>query len=151
MRLVYELHFQLVHRELVTSSPWLKVLSVRKHYLRVAGLVVIGCAPEMILPDQWLYSWVCDSGIIHGVMDQISVISTRIFCSLCERLAFSISLIAFQIGITSSPLGTMFHYLRFLPPFLPPVHAHPVSCLQTFKMCFLIRGDEHVGISWGAT
>lgn len=79
IRLVYELHFQLVHWELLTSSPWSRVLSVRRHYLWVAA-VVIACAPEMILPDQWLYSWVCDSGINYVAMDQMSVISSHIFC-----------------------------------------------------------------------
>lgn len=31
-----------------------------------------------------LHSQVCDSGIIHRVMNQISVISSCIFCSLCK-------------------------------------------------------------------
>lgn len=82
-------------------------------------------------------------------MDQISVIPRCIFCSLCELLAFHIPLIAFQMGITSFPLGIMFHYLTFLPPFLPPVHAHTVSCLQAFVTCFLMQGDQHAGITPG--
>jgi len=41
IRLVCELHFRLVHRELLTSSPWLRVLSVRRHYLWFAALVEI--------------------------------------------------------------------------------------------------------------
>lgn len=46
-RLMCELHFQLGHWEPMTLSAWLRVLSIRRHYLWVAALV-IGCAPEMI-------------------------------------------------------------------------------------------------------
>lgn len=65
------------------------------------------------------------------MMDQIPIISSHIFCSLCKLLASHITLIAFEMGINSAlkkslPLGLCSMIFLFFP--LPS----PSQCMHTW-------------------